>query len=91
MSWDDWTRTPWPEQRALLAGLTEDKEVPFEFQEQVTGDGGPPGWLKPQIQHVSDTVIDIDAMRAELEADRAEQIRRRKGLAAVPGQESGES
>jgi hypothetical protein len=59
-------------QRCYLDGLAEDESVPFGWQEH-TGEVTP-GMNGPQIRENVDAgtdVIDLTAMRAELEADRA--------------------
>lgn len=66
-------------QKCYLEGLAEDESVPFSWSEE-PGDGEvTPGVSGPTIRENVDAgvkVIDLTAMRAELEADRA----RRQGV-----------
>jgi hypothetical protein len=66
--------------------MTDDKEVPFEFQEALPGIPDLPPGMKPKMERV-EGVIDITAMREQLEAQRwkSEQYKQGQG----PGQEGG--
>lgn len=65
----------WDIQRAYLDGLHEDESVPFRWRETEPGEITP-GVSGPQIRENVDPgtkVIDLSAMRAELEAARSKQ------------------
>lgn len=72
MSAAEWDATGWDEQRALLEGLENDDSVPFGFSES-GGDEMTPGVAGPTVRSNVDagtSVIDLAAMRAELEGAR---------------------
>lgn len=61
-------------QRCYLDGLAEDESVPFSWKEE-TGEITP-GMAGPQVRENVDMgadVLDLTAMRAELEAERAKR------------------
>lgn len=59
---------PWPEQRALLEYMEQAEDIPLAMQESTDL----PPELAPQQRTVqsSEDVIDLGAMRRELEAER---------------------
>jgi hypothetical protein len=65
----------WDLQKTYLAGLAEDESVPFSWKEEPAGPGElTPGVSGPQVRENVDIgarVLDLTAMRAELEAARA--------------------
>ena len=66
--------------KCYLDGLSEDESVPFSWKEEVQDGEVTPGVSGPQIRENVDAgtkVIDLNVMRAELEADRA---RRQHGV-----------
>lgn len=72
MSAAEWDATSWHDQRAYLDGLEEDETVPLSF-EGGTGEL-PTGTDGPTIRENVDAgvkVIDLTAMRKDLEAARA--------------------
>lgn len=96
MSWAEWCSTPWDEQRALLEGLSDDKQVPFEYQMALAP---LPAGFGPQTREGVDAgmhVINLAEMRRGLEAGRekkpgqlgwkSEQYQ----TGAGPGQEGGD-
>jgi hypothetical protein len=85
MSWSEWTSTPWPEQRALLEGMSDDKEIPYEFQEIMPGFPDLPPGMKPKMERV-EGVIDISAMREQLERDRRKSKQHPDRAGAGPGE-----
>jgi hypothetical protein len=66
----EWDGLPWSSQRAYLAGLDEDPEVPFSFRAADTQvPGGPDG---PRVRQIASAAVpDVDAMIADLEAERS--------------------
>lgn len=71
MSGKEWDATPWHDQRALIEGLDQDEDVPVRFEE--TGGPQQQSAQGPTIRENVDAgvdVIDISAMRDELEAAR---------------------
>lgn len=73
MSWKEWLTITWDERRTLLEGLSEDEEVGFRLGEDdgfAGMQGGPT--VRENVDAGTD-VIDLAAMRAELEAARAER------------------
>jgi RNA polymerase-binding transcription factor DksA len=67
MSEDEWDATPWATQRAYLEGLDEDQEVPFGWSED-TGSELP--FTRREAVDAGTDVIDLAAMRSELEEQR---------------------
>ena len=68
MSEAEWDDTSWATQRALLEGLENDESVPFGFEPAAEAPAG------PRVRENVDagmSVIDLAAMRAQLEAARA--------------------
>jgi len=61
-------------QKCYLDGLAEDESVPFSFREENTE--LTPGMAGPKVRENVDMgadVLDLTAMRAELEADRSKK------------------
>lgn len=75
MSEAEWDGTSWDVQRSYLEGLSEDESIPFSYgggDDGLDQDGLPAGIRGPQ-RRTADTgqeVIDLAAMRRELEAQR---------------------
>lgn len=75
MSADEWDATPWYVQRAYLEGLEEDQEVPFGWSEEGTDSGLP--FTRREAVDAGTDVIDLAAMRDQLETDRRNRAVRR--------------
>jgi hypothetical protein len=79
MTPDEWDDTSWDIQQVYLEGLEQDPEVPLTFDQGGSGGdaggvfAGLPAGQGPQIRENVDAgvdVIDLSAMRRELEASR---------------------
>lgn len=67
----EWDDTPWDIQQAYLDGLDQDEDIPFSRNSDASGAFGE-GEMGPTVRTGVDAgtaVIDLAAMRAELEAD----------------------
>lgn len=76
ISADEWYVTPWHQQRAILDFMEQAEDIPFGFDSSGTG---LPSDQRPQVRENVDAgteVIDLNAMRAELEAERAKRAGR---------------
>jgi len=72
MSPEDWRATSWADKRMYLDGLIDDETVPISMEEG-GAQGLPTGAAGPTIRsnvEAGTDVIDLNAMRAELEAER---------------------
>lgn len=69
--WDEWTHTPWHDQRAIIDYLDQAEDIPFSLQGGGLEDL--PEGHRPQVRSGVDAgtdVIDLAAMRASFEAGR---------------------
>jgi hypothetical protein len=67
---DEWDALSWDIREAYLEGLSEEPDIPFQVQQAPAAD-------LPVTRRVAagTSVIDLDAMRAELEANPAARRR----------------
>jgi hypothetical protein len=68
---DEWDALPWHYREMYLEGLSEEPDIPFQVQQ------APAAEAVPVTRRVAagTAVIDLDAMRAELEANPAARRR----------------
>lgn len=59
-----------------LDGLSDEEEIPFRIEQGPQRRGGESAAPEGMVTRQVDAVIDLDAMRAELEANPAARVRR---------------